>query len=140
MDNIGHETLRRVTQNDPSLTTLSLTENNIYGYDDGKFYSDSSDDYSALGAAIANNTSLLSLLVILSGDLPLGVADREFYDGLKSNSSINNLQLCCDGQNIAGGVGREILQAYQENNSQLTVLSILMPIYKVGEIVLFWIH
>ena len=49
-----------MTQNDPSLTGLGLTDNNDdYDYDDdGQFYSGNSDDYSTLGVAIASNTHL----------------------------------------------------------------------------------
>ena len=118
----SQETLRRVNQNDPSLTELSLI-NSIY-VDEGEFYSYSSDDYSTLlGAAIANNTHLETLAVILSDDLPLGVVDRGFYEGLKSNSSICNLGLHCNNRSIAGGVGQEILKVYQKNGN-LTILSI----------------
>ena len=133
MNNKSQETLRRVTQNDPSLThlrtNLSLAGDNNFGAFDGDFYSENSDDYSTLGAAIATNTQLKNLIVLLSDDLPLGVADREFYDGLKSNSSINNLGLHCGGRNIAGGVGQEILQIYQENNSHLTNLRSVMLLF-----------
>ena len=91
---------------------------------DGEFYSDNSDDYSTLGAAIANNTHLESLVVWLSDDHPLGVADRGFYDGLKSNSSIHNLSLVGDIGQSTLAIGQEILQAYQENNSHLINLRI----------------
>ena len=125
MDNISRRTLLRTTQNDPSLAYLVLRiVNNNTGFG-GKFYSDNSDDYSALGAAIANNTHLSALRVWLSDDLPLGVANRGFYDGLKSNSSISDVQLSCNHITIAGGVGQEILKAYQEKNSQLTALRII---------------
>ena len=132
MNNESQETLRRVAQNDPSLTELTLLRhNNDYGafHSDNSenFYSDNSDNYSTLGAAIANNTYLEELIVTLSDNLPLGAANRELYDSLKHNSSISRLELYCSGQNIAvaGGVRQEILQAYQDNNSQrLTVLSI----------------
>ena len=118
MENNSRETLRRANQNDPSLTTLRLVNNNNYGGDDSEFYSDNSDDYSTLGSAIANNT--------ISDGLALGVADREFYNGLKSNSSINKLTLFCltTRNDIAIGVGQEILKAYQKNNNHLTDLSI----------------
>ena len=119
----SQETLRRVTQDDPSLTQLRLVGYNIYG--DDEFYSDNSDDYSTLGAAIANNTHLEKLVVILSDDVPLTAADRGFFNGLKSNSSIHYLRLWCNHRNIAGGVGQEILKAYQKYNSQLTFLSII---------------
>ena len=124
MDNNIQNILRRVTQNDPSLTTLILDNNNIYGDDSFMFYSDNGDDYSALGAAIANNTHLAKLEFTLSDDLPLTVANRAFYDGLKSNSSIHELILYCRSLNIAGGVAHEILKIYQENNNHLTVLRI----------------
>ena len=123
MNRHSQATLRRVTQNDPSLTQLRLGGYNN-GVADGQFHSDNSDDYSTLGAAIANNTHLERLAVLLSDDLPLGVADREFCNGLKANSSISDLELYFGGQNIAGGIGQEILKVYQENNSQLTFLYI----------------
>ena len=123
MDNNSRETLCRVTQNDPLLTKTSLADNNNAFAFDGQFYSGNSDDYSTLGAAIANNTHMEKLSVTLSNRLPLGVADRGFYDGLKSNSSIDDLTLWCNNRNIAGGVGQEILKAYQENGN-LTFLRI----------------
>ena len=92
---------------------------------DHDFYSENSADYSTVGAAIANNTHLERLVVLLSNRLPR-LADRGFFNGLKANSSISDLRLYCEytPQNIAGGVGQEILQAYQENSSQLTDLYI----------------
>ena len=118
-----------MTQDDPSLTELSLI-NSIY-VDEGEFHSDNSDDYSTLGAAIANNTHLETLAVILSDDLPLGVVDRGFYEGLKSNSSICNLGLHCNNRSIAGGVGQEILKVYQKNGN-LTVLRITNAFLQSG--------
>ena len=120
MDNNSQEILRRVNQNDPSVTELTLLDNDNYGVTDGEFYSNNSDDYSTLGAAISNNTHLVRLAIILSDDLPLGVANREFYDGFKNNSSFSNLELYCGGQNIAGGVGQEILSAAYQKNGNLT--------------------
>ena len=93
MDNNSQEILRKVTQNDPSLTQLRLIGYNNYGVADDEFYSDIGDDYSTLGAAIANNAHLEKLAVTLYDDLPLGEADRGFYNGLNSNSSISNLRL-----------------------------------------------
>ena len=117
--------LLRVTQNDSSLAELRLEYKNNYYGDDGTFYSDNSDDYSTLGAAIANNTHLKTLAVTLTNELPLGMANRGFYHGLQRNSSISNLELHCNySRNIAGGVAHEILKIYQENNSQLTVIRI----------------
>ena len=118
----SHETLRRMNQNDPSLTELRLVGNS-YGANVGEFVSDNSNDYSILGAAVTNNTHLAKLIVHID-DLPLGVVDRElFHDGLKSNFSISDVQLFCRSQNIAGGAGQEILKAYQWNGN-LTFLVI----------------
>ena len=120
MNNNSQEILRRVTQNDPSLTELRLVGYNVGdGVYDGQFYSNNRDDYPTLGAAIANNTHMESLEVTLSNRLPLTVADRGFYDGLQHNSSINKLVLHF---NIVG-VGHEILKACQTNGN-LTYLGI----------------
>ena len=114
-----------VTQNDPSLTELVIFDSdNNHGVADGKFYSDIGDDYSTLGVAIANNTHLEELRVLLSDGLALDVTNREFYDGLHRNTSISNLYLWCNHITIAGGVGQEILEVYQRNNSHLTDLSV----------------
>ena len=81
--NNSRETLRKVQQNDPSLTALRIVDNYNNFHTDGEFYSDIGDDYSTLGTAIANNTHLASLAIILSNGLPLGVADRGFLMVLK---------------------------------------------------------
>ena len=117
----NQEILRRVTQNDLLFKTLALVDTNS---ESSEFYSDNSDDYSTLGVAIANNTHLERLIVILSDDLPLTVTNSGFYDGLKQNTSIRELNLWCNRQNIAGGVGQEMLKVYRENNNQLTNLHI----------------
>ena len=121
MNIYSQKTLRRVAQNDPSLTILRISNFYTDGVA-GEFYSDN-DNYSTLGAAIANNTHLAKLEVHID-DLPLTVADNGFFNRLKNNTSIINLELWCYSSNIAGGVGQEILKAYQENNNHLTVLRI----------------
>ena len=69
-----------------------------------------------------------------------------FFDGLKHNSSISELEISFCYHNILsadiggaqpGQVGQEILRVYQEkNNSNLTRISVnyLMLIYDMGEI------
>ena len=130
MNSHSQETLRRVTQNNPSFTALTLVDDNAEG--DAVFYSDNSDNYSTLGEAIATNTHLEELTVLLTNSLPLGVADREFYNGLRSNASIINLHLDCDGRNIAGVIAHEILKAYQKNGN-LTLLSIALDLQNGGD-------
>ena len=120
------ETLRRIERNDDELTLLYIG----YGNLDGGFTSRYFSDYSRLGAAIGNNTHLESLLVFLDiddvdeGDV-LDIANNEFFNGLKRNSSINILELSCgNNQTLVGGVGHEILKSYQKISNNLTCLSI----------------
>ena len=111
--------LRRIEQNDAALSSLMIGGLGWFG-----------DDYSRLGAAIGNNTHLTKLIVDLNENT-LSVADREFYAGLKRNSSIrevylseNNILNDNNYNFIIGGLIHEILKVYQENSSHLTQISI----------------
>ena len=112
----NEETLRRVEQNDDTLTSLRLggASDVVYGI-----------DFARLGAGIANNHQLrqLSAIIPLMG---LSITDRGFYDGIEHNSSIRELFInCCsvERRNIADEELHGILKAYQENNN-LTNLEI----------------
>ena len=120
MDSQSQKTLRRVEENDAKLTDLWICDAHDQ---DGLFNSTDGDDFSRLGAAIEENTHLTDLWVVLSHAIALDVTNNEFYDGLKQNSSIHYLSLIC-WDNIAGGVGQKILEAYQENNSNITDINI----------------
>ena len=127
MDIRSQETLRRVQQNDDTLTELHV--GNWSETSDDPFNSNDGSDYSKLGAAIGENTNLTWLEVDLSitrlhTRVVLDVVHTGFYDGLKQNKSIYKLSVDCDGHNIVGGVVEEILKAYQENNTHLTHLHI----------------
>ena len=106
MDGHSQETLRMVEENDDELTRLWIC-GGIPG--SGVFTSTDGDDFSRLGAAIGENTHLQYLEVEL---YELVTNNNEFYDGLKKNSSIHKLKLHCHNSNIAGRVGRKILEAY----------------------------
>ena len=126
MDNISQETLRKVEENDPSLTDLWMGR--LYSEDAGGFYSIDARHYSALGTAIGNNCHLTELYISLrDGDhnygLALDVTNREFYDGLHRNTSISLLSVNCNRHIIVGGVGHELLKAYKKNGN-LTSLNI----------------
>ena len=125
MDNSSQETLRRVQQNDDTLTGLYLGKWSITSNDPrGRFNSYNGSDYSKLGAAIGESTNLTKLDVDLSSDgIALDVIHTGFYDGLKQNKSIKLFHLDCGGYISYGGVVAEILKAYQENNN-LTRLNI----------------
>ena len=56
----------------------------------------------------------------------MDVANSAFYDGLKQNKSIDSLDIWfrSDDPGVIVGVGQKILEAYQENSSHLTEISI----------------
>lgn len=122
--------IRRVEQNDPTLTTIT-----IGGDTDAftRFASSLGDDYDHLGVAIGNNQHLTGLNITL--DTPAGdvALDSGFFDGLKRNSSICKLNLDGTHHNhrtlLSGGIIHEVLDTYQENNTHLTHL-------KVGNVLL----
>ena len=117
MNSQSQKTLRRIEQNDATMITLWIGSN-------GGFSSNRSSDFSQLGVAIGRNTHVRVLGVVLDHTV-LKVTDRrKIYEGLKSNTSINELRIECYNQSIIGGVVDEILKAYQENNSHLTRLQI----------------
>ena len=118
MNICSQETLRWVQENHDKLTELRI------GGGHRGFASSVGDDYSRLGAAVGENTHLKKLVVVLDDDVASDVTNNAFYDGLKQNSSIQVLTIHCSNSNIAGGVGQKILEAYQENNGNLTVIII----------------
>ena len=102
-----------VEQNDGSLTKLTLSNSMCVGI-----------DFDRLGRAIATNTKIIELDVSLQG-ITLNVTDKEFYNGLKQNSSIHEVVIRDGFIMMEHGVGSEILRAYQENNNHIKRLSIL---------------
>ena len=107
MDRISQETLRRVGENDETLTELSIRD-----YGDGGIFNSTTngDDYSRLGTFIGENTHLTTLNVNVYEGLALKNTNREFFDGLIHNTSISVLELDCQDLialrrgNIVGGV------------------------------------
>ena len=104
MESYSEETLRRVRQNDATLTQLVI----CYSGEDGGFSSDDAD-YSQLGTAIAQNTHLTELQVELHNDGE--IVHEDFYEGLKRNTSIHMLTFSCGYATAVGGIGDEILNA-----------------------------
>ena len=122
----GEDDLLRVKNNDKSFNSLRLgTTDPLY---DGNL---SSEQYGGpLGKFIAINTHL-SMLDINLYNFPNGeelvITDQEFYNGLKRNSSIQQLYLTGNSvnqDNTLGNVGCGILTAYRENSTNLTELTI----------------
>ena len=120
MDGNSQVTLRRIEQNDAELIGLWIGNPDYVG----GFISSDAGDYTRLGAAIGNNTHLTKLRVFLDANQALDIANNAFSDGLKRNSSINDLALECNGHNLIGGIGHELLKSYQKINNNLTRLGI----------------
>ena len=130
MDSNSQETLRRIEQNNAGLSLLWMGNSDF----DGGFISSDASDYLRLGAAIGNNNHLTKLWMNLYANQALGldVANNEFFNGLKRNSSINNVILNCNQHILVGGIGHEILKSYQHNNNYLTCLYIRQAVLVNG--------
>ena len=116
MDRFSHETLLKVEKNNATLIGLRIGDHTDFF--DGS-------DFCRLGKAIGKNTRLQQFEARLDRvENILHVSDTAFYDGLKRNTSIRELYLDCSNHNIVGGVGEEILKAYQQNHRHLTSLRI----------------
>jgi len=135
MDAVDKETLRRVEENDAELTHLfigvdkPLEDDSDYPSSGpvGVFDSTVDSDFSLLGDALEENNHVTSLLVETHHKTALTTGNLCFYGCLKDNSSIHELLLRFsmdnNHQGIVCGVGREVLNAY-ENSSILTRLLI----------------
>ena len=119
MDN-SQGTLHRVEQNDAEFMQLQIG----YPSFDGGFKSSDASDYSRLGTAIGNNNHLKTLEFRMDNEDQLDAANTEFFNGLKRNASINNLELRCNQHTLVGGIGQIILESYQKNNNNLIRLCI----------------
>ena len=91
MDSRALTTLRRVEQNDDTLYRFQIGGTPIGAV--AEFDSSDSDDYSRLGVTIGNDTHLKTLIIVNLLANSLTVEDREYYDGLKRNSSIQQVHL-----------------------------------------------
>ena len=129
MNSNSQDTLSLIEQNDYDLTELCI---GYSGTDDGEFQSSAASDYSRLGAAIGNNNHLTKLIVALDDEDPLDTANNKFFDGLKRNSSISDLQLSCNYHTLIGGIGQEMLKSYQKINNNLTRLCITGAVLENG--------
>ena len=115
MNRCNQRTLNRVEQNDETLKELRIGVGGVENIEAGLYFSrDGNYDFSRLGASIGENTHLTSLKINIADVCTI---NKDFFRGLKQNSSIRDLQLVCQNHSIVGGVIHEILKAYQENNN-----------------------
>lgn len=114
--------IRRVEQNDSTLTEIKIgggVSSDAYT----RYASSVGNEFDRLGTAIGKNSHLSDLHVSVAAPA-LDVSNQGFFEGLKRNSSICSLFL--DGRirnrrsPLVGGIIHEILNAYQENNNNLT--------------------
>ena len=103
------DTIIRVAQNDPSLTSLNLGDNRI-GDDGAK----------ALATALKNNTSLTSLNLL--GNRIGDDGAKALATALETNTSLTSLEL---GFNRIGADGATALATALKNNTSLTSLNLL---------------
>ena len=118
----SQRTLNRVEKNDETLKELRIGDFGGVNNDGVYFSRDGNYDFSRLGASIGENTHLASLNINIADVCTIN--KKDFFQGLKRNTSIHELQLVCQNHSIVGGVIHEILKAYQENNN-LTSLGIV---------------
>ena len=113
------ELFRRIEQNDDTLKLVWI------GNVDGALYN--VKDFGRFGASVAGNTNIKRLGIDLCEIPSFFEVDRDFFEGLKSNTSIRELSINCGTNNIMRGLGvtgRGILNVYQENNNNLTCLEV----------------
>ena len=79
--------------------------------------------------------------MLSSDSYGLIIADSGFYEGMKQNSSINELLLWCNYNSIVGGVAHKILQAFIRRIRVilLTCVLLLMLACRMGMIESLWI-
>ena len=139
MDDNSEDTLLEIEQNSDIFPCLQIGGSS---YDEGAFNSKDSNDYDELGTAIGNNTNLKKLSIDnFDNNVTLSTTNEGFYEGVRHNSSITELNLHfigCDRhrQNITN-VALEVLGACQEKNI-LTKLHInTMPLVYSGDVFRF---
>ena len=124
MDEESKELLQRIKENDDNLTKLFIGNDTEYGYEESFIFNSSKgSDFTKLGQYIATNTYLEKLQIDIQSLANVNIR-KGFYDGLRSNSTIQTLMLRCNYA-LLGDVGNEILRAYHVNSRHLTHLYIL---------------
>ena len=117
----SNATLRRIEQNDPKLTVLSIVNRDYTTTRSNCFWVHDGAGLSRLGHAIANNTNLKKISFHKSSEWGYNsTAERKaFFDGLKQNTTIKHLWL-------KGGIGHgsEIFYEVVANNSNLEQIRI----------------
>ena len=124
MDEESRETLSRIKENDDHLTKLYIGDD-LDDDDEFRegftFKSNKVSDFTKLGQYIATNTRLDELQINIQSVANINIR-RGFYDGLRRNSTIQNLVLL-HANDAFGDIGNGALSTYR-NSSHLTNLCI----------------
>jgi len=91
MDRVSSEILHLIKENEENLIDLCIGDGITY-HKDGIFNSSVGSDFTTLGQYVATNTYLEHLEVNID-DISANATNREFYDGIKNNSSITSLSI-----------------------------------------------
>ena len=100
------ETLYKIENNDPSLNKLTMGHLGLI-----------TGDFAKLGSHIATNTHLSGFTVDYRNSAKLDDVHTDFFEGIKTNSSIRRLYLFCGHRCMSSRVIHETLKAYQTNNN-----------------------
>jgi len=125
------DTLIAIEQNSDTVTYLKVGDHPVGGK--GVFSSSDSDDYDRLGAAVGTNTHLTQLEVTdLYGTVGLATTNESFYDGIRRNTTINDLNLSSIDQNKFD-MASKVLKVFAEKNILTKLLINTMPLYNSAE-------
>mmetsp|Transcript_27748 Transcript_27748/g.48026 ORF Transcript_27748/g.48026 Transcript_27748/m.48026 type:complete len:394 (+) Transcript_27748:523-1704(+) len=115
--------LSRVQRNDPTLTELDLAY--IGGFTPekvGDYLINDSTDLTMFGEAIGTNTNLRRLIIstmcVAQEFADMAANNGAFFEGFKRSTSIR--ELCLERCDFSGGMGRDILNGFVANNSNIT--------------------
>ena len=118
--------LRRVENNDPTLPKLCVGVGHPEG--DAICYFKNNWRFESLGRCIGQNTNLKCLSLNLYDEkgydaMSLRASDTGFYEGLQSNTSIEELLISCEDKQLGSGssVVRNTLNEFQKNGNLVRV-------------------
>ena len=130
---VSHETVRRITENDPTLTTVVIArESEIMQSTTARrswvFDPNNRSELGKIGESIASNTALKSVIIHYQ-HFPNNAATatrsyRSFLSGFKRNSSIRALTL--SSIDLSQGLGSECLASFKERNHPLREFSLIL--------------
>jgi hypothetical protein len=111
-------TLRRIEDNDPKLTSLSIVDRGHTTHNPEEcFWVQDGADLSRLGNAIANNTNLKKISLYRSSEWTSQLDANALFEGLQQSTTIKKLSL-------HGSIGIGILNEFVANSSSIIDLII----------------